>query len=316
MDRNLTLEAVRLTESPAIQAGRLMGRGDGEAARNAAVDAMARVFQSLEIQTRIMVTTDCGDSALSEGILTGPDGGQEIDVALKALDGLNTCARGGYNAVSIVALGRPGAFQSLPCCLMEKIAVGKDVRNVVDINEPPEININRVARAKEKYVEDLTVCVLDNEMNRDLVSRIRQTGARIRYISDGEISGTISAAWTGGPVDIMMGVGGAKEGILSASAIKCLDGNMQARLVFRDSRERDRAREAGHGDDKRVYTISDLILQEDVIVSVTGVTDGVLLPGVRFFSGGAETHSVVLRYKTHTIRSINAVHYFDYKPIF
>ena len=199
---------------------------------------------------------------------------------------------------------------------MDKIAVGRDAKNTVDINQPAAINIKRVARAKGKYIEDITVCVLDRKRNERLVEEIRGTGAKIKFIQDGDITGAISTAFPESSIDILMGVGGAKEAIIAAAALKCMDGDMQAKFVDIGGRDRDAIQEKGLGDPDKVLLISDMIRGDDVIVSITGVTDGVLLPGVQYVLGGAKTSSILFRQKTHTLRYITAVHQFDYKPIF
>ncbi len=197
---------------------------------------------------------------------------------------------------------------------MMKIAVGPEAKGVIDIDQSPSINIKRVARAKGRYIEDITVCVLDREVNREIVEEIRQTGARIVFIRDGDISGVISAAMSENPIDILIGVGGRKEGVLAAAALKCLGGDMQARYI----RNEQDAGFPGMEDFNygRIYGISDLVPGNEIMVAVTGVTDGVLLPGVRYFSGGAETSSIVFRQKTQTIRQIRATHKFDFRPEF
>jgi len=315
MDRNLTLETVRLTEAAALYAGRYMGKGDENIVNNAASEAIVSVFSTMNINGNITVGTNDHES-LKDGIQVGAGGSIDVDIAVKPLDGKITCARGGHNALSIVAIGSHGAFLKVPNLYMKKIAVGKEAARVVDINQPIDINIKRVARAKNKYIEDITVCVLDREMNREIVKEVRETGARIKYITDGDISGAIATALDDNPLDILIGYGGAKEGVLAAAALKCLGGNLQAKFVYKDSYEKKNAAILGAGDPDKIFEIDDLILADDVMVSATGITDGVLLQGVRFFSGGGKTSSLVLRKKTQTLRLINSTHYFDSKPLF
>jgi len=186
----------------------------------------------------------------------------------------------------------------------------------VDITRPPSVNIKRVARASGKYIEDVTVCVLDRERHVDLISKIRETGARIKLIRDGDISGAVATAMEDKSIDILMGVGGAKEGILAAAALKCLNGDMQARFVCRCDEDRARIRDSGIDDPDRIYGIVDLVPGKNIMFSASGVTDGELLPGVWFRPGGAETHSIVMRSKTHTVRFVNTRHHFDYKPLY
>jgi len=319
MDRNLTLEAVRLTEAAALYASRHMGKGDAALSYKSASDAMARVLSSMNMSSKVVIGVNREDTLLVDGAHFSKENAQEVELAVKPLDGRNTCARGGHNALSAIALGHKGSFMKLPegySGLMNKIAVGSDARGVVDINQPVDINIKRVARAKGKYIEDITVCVLDRDIHKQLVEDIRNTGARIRYLRDGDISAAISTAMDSNPVDMLMGVGGTKEGIIAAAALQCLGGDFQGKLISRNKTDEKYIKEISNDDKEKIYGIRDLVLGEEIIVSVTGVTDGVLLPGVRYFSGGAETSSILLRQKTHTLRVIKAVHHFDYKPVF
>ena len=315
MDRNLTLEAVRLTEASALYASRFMGKGDEDNSYISAAEAMAKVLSSIDIDGRIVIGDDCSQSPLADGSSAGNGIGPDLDLAVKPLDGKKTCAIGGYNAISVMALGHRNSFFNTPTLYMEKIAVGKDAKGLVDITQPVDVNIKRVARAKGKYIEDITVCVLDRERNSGHVQQIRKTGAKIKFIRDGDISGAISTAIEDSSIDILMCIGGAKEGVLGAAALKCLDGDMQARYCFQNNEERAMIRDLGVDPDM-IYTVSDMVRGDDIMVSATGVTDGLILPGVRYFSGGARTNSMVIRHKTHTFRMIQAVHHFDYKPIF
>ena len=316
MDRNLALEVIRVTEAAALYASRYMGRGDESLASSAAVDAMAKVFTSVSVDGRIVISADNENGMLHAGSVVGNQTGLAVDIALNPLEGKTTCANGGQNAISAVAIGERGAFFNAPNIYMEKIAVGADAKGVIDITQPPDINIKRIARAKGKYIEDLTICVLDRERHSKLIDVIRGTGARIKLIQDGDISGAIAAAMEDKPVDILMGVGGAMHGILAAAALKCLGGDIQARFVYRDEDDRELVRASGETDLERIYSINDLACGDNIMFSASGVTDGEFLPGVRFFSGGATTYSVVMRSKTHTMRFISATHHFDYKPIY
>jgi fructose-1,6-bisphosphatase II len=315
MERNLALEVVRVTEAAALFASRYVGRGDAEKAFRYAVESMGKVFSSVSINGRIVIDKD-RNGLLSLGTEIGTKNGPEVDVITNPLDGMMTCARGGQNSISSVAMGERDAFFIPPTRYMEKIAVGNDCKGIVDITESPEINIKRVARAKNKYIEDVTVCLLDRPRHKEIIDIIRNVGARIVLITDGDISGAIAAAMDERPIDILMGIGGSMEGILAASAIKCISGDIQARLVFSDNEEKNKAREAGITDLKRIYMLSDLIPGKDVMFSATGITDGEFLNGVRFFSGGAKTDSIVMRSKTRTVRYITAMHQFDYKPLY
>ena len=316
MDRHLTIEAVRLTEAAALFASRHMGKGDEEIAYLSAAEAMHRVLSLMNISGEIVIGADSPDSLLHDGVVVGNPDGIAIDLAVKPLDGKSTCAKGGHNAVSVAAVSDKGAFMKVPSLYMNKIAVGKDAKNAVDINQPPSINIKRVARALGKYIEDITVCVLDRKRNERLVEEIRKTGARIKFIQDGDITGAVSTAFPESYIDILMGVGGAKEAVLAAAALKCMDGDMQAMFVDLNGRDKERLASYGINDTDKVFTIADMVQGDDVIVAITGVTDGVLMPGVQYFQGGAKTSSLQFRQKTHTLRYITAVHHFDYKPIF
>ena len=288
-----------------------MGRGNADAAYLSASDAMFKAFQNQRADMYITIGSDM-EKRLASGTQICPEPAPRMDLAIKALDGKITCARGGHNATSIVAVGETGSFLATDIGYMMKIAVGPEVKDMLDIDLPPSINIKRVARAKNKYIEDTTVCVLDREYNQPLVQQIRETGARIVFIRDGDISGVISTAMPGNPIDILIGMGGRKEGVLAAAALKCLGGDMLARYVYR--KEDEESENMAGIDYKKTYTISDLVRGQDTIVSITGVTDGVLLPGVHYISGGAETSSIVLQQKTRTIREIKALHQFDYNP--
>jgi len=316
MNRNLILEAARLTEFSALYASRYMGKGDDELCYNSADTAMWKLLETLDIEGEIVIGAANRELNLSDGKKAGTGQGPATDIAAKPLEGKRTCATGGHNAISVVALGGKGAFMKVPPSLMHKIAVGPEAKGVIDINEPPHINIKRVARAKQKYIEDLTVCVLERDINMPLVEEIRETGARIRFITDGDISGVISTSIDDSPIDIFMGIGGAKEGVIAAAGLVCLGGDMQGRMYYNDYFEKTIAENLGRGNPDKIYKIRDLVKSDDILISITGVTDGVMLPGVQYFSGGAKTSSIVIRQQTHTVRFISAIHRFDYKPIF
>lgn len=316
MDRNLTLEAVRLTEAAALYASRYMGRGEGEIAYQSATNAMIKIFSTMNIDGNVIIGTNVAESLLSVGARVGKKDGLQVDLAVKPLDGMRTCARGGHNSISVVAVGTKGSFLKVPSLYMEKIAVGKDAKNVVDINESVDINIKRVARAKEKYIDDITVCVLERERNEKLIADIRKTGAKINFIRDGDISGAISTAFDDNSIDILMGIGGSKESILSAAALMCLDGDFQARFFCMNNKEKSIIEKTLNCDYNKIFSINDMIKSDDIMVSLTGITDGVLLPGVKYLPEGAKTSSIHLRQKTHTLRFVTTIHQFDYKPIF
>lgn len=316
MNRNLTLEATRLTEFSALYASRHMGKGDDDLCYRASDEAMWRLLDTMDIDGEIIIGAANKDLYIYDGRKVGTGEGMKVDIAAKPLEGKRTCATGGHNAISVIAIGGNNSFMKMPPCLMNKIAVGPDAKGIVDINQPPDINIKRVARAKGKYIEDMTVCVLDRDVNYQMVEEIRKCGARIKFITDGDISGAISTAVENSSIDILMGIGGAKEAVISAAGLKCLGGDMQAKVYYNDYFEKTVAENLGRGNADKIYKIKDLVRTDDILISITGVTDGVLLPGVQYFSGGAKTNSIVIRQQTHTIRFINAVHQFDYKPIF
>lgn len=311
MDRNVALEVVRVTEAAALYASRQMGRGNAELASESALEAMQNLISGVSMKGKIVIGGQ--HPPLENGKLVGNNAGIELDIAIDALDGKTTCANGGNNSISAIAIGERGCLFNAPRIYMEKIAVGSDAKGVVDITQPPEINIKRVARAKDKYIEDITVCVLNRERHIPLIENIRRTGARIKLIEDGDISGAVATAMEDKSIDILMGAGGAMQGVIAAGALKCLGGDMQARFIYRNEEDKKMAKEAGILDLDRIYSINDLA-RGNIIFVATGVTNGELLQGVNFFSGGAKTHSIIMRSKTRTVRFITAIHHFDYKP--
>jgi fructose-1,6-bisphosphatase II len=316
MDKNLALEVVRVTEAAALYASRLMGRGNAEIANRSATEAMAQVLSSVSVTGKVLSGgAEYEGGPLKKGSIVGNSGGIEVDIVCEPLDGKTTCANGGNNAISAIAVGESGKLFNAPPLYMEKIAVGSDAKGVIDITQPPEINIKRVARAKDKYIEDVTVCILDRDRHRELIERVRNTGARIKLINDGDISGAVATAMEDQSIDILMGVGGAIQGVIAAAALKCLGGDIQGRFVYRNNEERMLVREIGETEPDRIYNIDDLA-KGNIVFVATGVTNGELLPGVLFVSGGAKTHSLIMRSKTRTLRFIIAFHHFDYKPMY
>ncbi len=316
MDRNLALEAVRVTEAAALASARLMGRGDEKAADQAAVDAMRRAFDSVGISGTVVIGEGERDEApmLYIGEQVGA-GGPEIDIALDPLEGTTLTATGGPNALSVIAMAEKGGFLHAPDTYMEKIAVGPKARGAIDITASPARNLKNIANALKVYVEDLTVVILNRPRHEMLIREVRQAGARIKLIPDGDVSAAIATCFESTGVDVLMGIGGAPEGVIAAAAIRCVGGDMQGRLVPRNNDEIERARKMGIKDISKVYTLEELAAG-DVMFAATGVTDGDFLKGVRFFSGGATTHSVVMRSRSRTIRYIQATHHFDYKPVY
>src|SRR5579862_5260430 len=317
MDRNLALEAVRVTEAAAIAASKLMGRGDEKLADQAAVDAMRRALNGLPIDGTVVIGEGERDEApmLFIGEKVGA-GGPKIDIALDPLEGTTITAKGGQNALAVVAMASEGGFLNAPDVYMDKIAVGGGLpEGVVDLDATPAENLKNLAKAKKMEMSDLVACILDRPRHAELIAKVREAGARIMLISDGDVSGVIATSQPDSGLDLYMGSGGAPEGVLAAAALRCIGGQMQGRLLFRNDDERARAARWNITDLNRKYKLEDLA-KGDVMFAATGVTNGAMLRGVRRFPGGAVTHSVVMRSKTGTVRHIEARHDFTRKPIF
>ena len=318
MDRNLALEAVRVTEAAALSASRLMGRGDEKAADQAAVDAMRQALNSLAIDGTVVIGEGERDEApmLFIGEKVGTGQGPKIDIALDPLEGTTITAKGGANALAVLAMADDGGFLNAPDVYMDKIAVGGGLPDhIVDLDEAPAENLKNLARAKKAEIADLVVCILDRPRHAELITRVRESGARIMLIGDGDVSGVIATSDPETGIDIYMGSGGAPEGVLAAAALRCIGGQMQGRLLFRNDDERGRAHRLGITDLNRKYGLLDLA-HGDVMFAATGVTNGSMLKGVRRFPGGAFTHSVVMRSKTGTVRRVEADHDFTRKQPF
>jgi len=310
MDRNLAMDLVRVTEAAAMAAGRWVGRGDKEGGDGAAVDAMRRLINALPMRGVVVIGEGEKDNApmLYNGEHVGDGTGPEVDVAVDPIDGTTLMSKGMPNALAVLAVAERGAmFDPSAVFYMEKLAVGPDCAEVIDINAGATENLRRIARVKNSGVSDVTVCILDRARHESLVGEVRQAGARIRFIYDGDIAGAISAAREQSDVDVLMGIGGTPEGIVAACALKCMGGAMQAKLWPRDEDERDKALAAGHDLD-RVLSTEDLVRGENIFFCATGVTSGDLLRGVRYRSGGAYTQSLVMRSKSGTIRVIDSFH--------
>lgn len=317
MDRNLALELIRVTEAAALACGRWVGKGDKNAADEAATNAMRRTLDSMAIDGTVVIGEGEMDEApmLYIGEKVGDGSAPSVDIAVDPLEGTNICAKGSSGAITTIAMATKGGFLKAPDMYMEKIVVGPDACGVIDLDASPTENLQRVADAKKCYVEDLTIVIIDRPRHDKMVAEIRKAGARIHLIPDGDVAPAIAAAVTGSGVDMLMGIGGAPEGVLAAAALKCMGGDMQGRLVFMDDHERERAVMMGITDFDRVYNAEDMA-RGNVFFAATGVTSGDLLKGVRYFSGGAETHSVVMRSKSRTVRFVSSLHYFDYKPLY
>ncbi len=315
MDRNLALEVVRVTEAAALAASRLMGRGDEQAADQVAVDAMRAALNSLAIEGTVVIGEGERDEApmLYIGEKVGAGGGPKIDIALDPLEGTTITAKGLTNALAVVAMAEEDGFLNAPDVYMEKIAVGGGLPDgVVDLDESPGENLKSLAGAKGVEVSDLVACILDRPRHEELIAQVRAAGARIMLITDGDVSGVIATSQPESGVDIYLGSGGAPEGVLAAAALRCIGGQMQGRLIFRNDEERGRAANCGITDLDRKYGLLDLA-NGDVMFAATGVTNGTMLRGVRRYAGRAYTHSMVMRSKTGTVRLIEAHHNLERK---
>ncbi len=317
MDRNLALEAVRVTEAAALAASKLMGRGDEKAADQAAVDAMRQALNGLTIDGTVVIGEGERDEApmLYIGEKVGTGQGPKIDIALDPLEGTTITAKGGQNALAVIAMAEAGGFLNAPDVYMDKIAIGGGLGEIVDIDETPATNLKALSKVKKVDVSDLVVCILDRPRHAELIAKVREAGARIMLISDGDVSGVIATSRPDSGVDLYLGSGGAPEGVLAAAALRCIGGHMQARLLFRNDDEKSRAAKWGVKDLNRKYGLLDLA-KGDVMFAATGVTSGNMLQGIRHFPGGLTTQSIVMRSKTGTVRIIDATHNSTRKPGF
>ncbi|MCR9254974.1 MAG: class II fructose-bisphosphatase [Alphaproteobacteria bacterium] len=316
LDRNMALEAVRVTEAAALAASRLMGRGDEKAADQAAVDAMRRALNGLEIAGTVVIGEGERDEApmLYIGEEVGTGNGPKVDIALDPLEGTTITAKGGQNALAVIALAESGGFLHAPDVYMDKISVGPGLpEGIVDLDNPVHENLANLAKAKHVDIEDLVVCILDRPRHQEIIRQVREAGSRIMLISDGDVSGVIATARPDSGVDMYIGSGGAPEGVLAAAALQCIGGQMQGRLLFRNDEERGRAHKIGITDLYRKYSKDDLASGE-VMFAATGVTDGTMVRGVRRDRTGARTSSIVMRASTGTVRIIETEHNFTRKP--
>jgi len=316
MDRNLALEMIRVTEAAALASARWMGKGDGRSADNAAVEAMHRIFDSIYFKGTVVIGEGDRDEApmLYVGEEVGCGKTPEVDIAVQPLECTNSVAFGRPNAMSVIAVAPKGDLLKAPDTYMEKIAVGPDAADAIDLSLSVEENIRRVANAKKYAIHDLTVVILERERHEELINRIRKMGARIHLIPDGDVAAAIAAALPGTGIDMLIGIGGAPEGVLSAAALRCIGGEIQARLVPRHSEEINRAKKMGITDINKIYKSKDLAKGNNIMFAATGVTDGDLLNGVRYRPGGATTHSLVMRSASRTRRFLVTEHYFDNQP--
>jgi fructose-1,6-bisphosphatase II len=311
--RNLALELARVTEAAALASARFMGRGDKEAADGAAVNAMRIVLQTVDMNGIIVIGEGEKDNApmLYNGENVGNGSAPDVDVAVDPIEGTRPLAFGRSNSIATVAIAPRGTmFDPGPFVYMNKLAVGPEAMGVIDIEKPITENLKAIAKAKRKDVEDLTTIILDRERHKDMIAEIRQAGARIRLIPDGDVAAALMTAWSDSGVDVLLGVGGTPEGVIAACALRAMGGEIQGKLYARDEDELRRGREAGY-DFEKILTMDDLVSSEDVFFAATGITDGELLQGVRYFGDSASTDSLVVRGLTGTVRQITATHQID-----
>ncbi|ACL22832.1 fructose-1,6-bisphosphatase II [Desulfitobacterium sp. LBE] len=318
MERELTMEFARVTEAAALASARWVGRGNKEAADDAAVQAMRSVFDTIRMQGTVVIGEGEMDEApmLYIGEKVGSGEAPELDVAVDPLEGTNSVAKGLAGAIAVVAIARKGGLLHAPDMYMDKIAVGPLAKGKIHLDAPVQENLANVARALGKSMDDLTVVILDRPRHEKIIHDVREAGARIRLITDGDVSPAVACAIEGTGVDVMMGIGGAPEGVLAAAALRCLGGEMQGRLWPENEEDVLRAQKLGVSDVAKLLTMDDLVCSDDVFFAATGITEGPLLKGVHFTSQGALTHTVVMRGKTGTVRFIEARHRFDKKPAY
>ena len=313
-DRNLALDLVRVTEAAALAASRWMGRGNKLEADGAATEAMRRAFDTMQIDGTVVIGEGEMDEApmLYIGEKVGA-GGPAMDIAVDPLEGTTLTAKGGPNALTVIAMAEQGRFLHAPDCYMAKIAVGGGLpAEIVHLDATVEENLRNLARAKKRDVSDLVLCTLDRDRHAEIIAKARELGTRIMLIPDGDVAGVIAAALPDSEVDIFWGIGGAPEGVIAAAALRCSGGQMQGRLMFEDDAQTERSRAMGITDPKRIYRIEEMA-GGDVMFAGTGVTSGAMLRGVRLYGHGATTHSIVMRSKSGTVRYIEAHHNFETK---
>ena len=315
MDRNLAIELVRVSEFAALAASKHIGRGNEKAADQAAVDAMRKCLNSLTISGTVVIGEGERDEApmLYIGENVG-SGGPKVDIALDPLEGTTITAKGGENAMAVIALAQEGGFLNAPDVYMKKISTNTKNEKVVSLDQDLKSNIIDLAKFKKINIEDLVICILDRDRHKDEIEIIRSTGARIKMIDDGDVSAVISSVLTSSNIDMYYGIGGAPEGVLAAAALQCIGGNLEGQLLFNNEDEIKRAKKTGINDLNKIYQLNDLAMG-DIMFSATGVTDGTMLKGIKITKNYAETHSLVMRSKTGTIRHINGEHNFDIKQL-
>jgi fructose-1,6-bisphosphatase II len=319
LEQLLALEMVRVTEAAALASARFMGRGEKDEADQAAVEAMRQTMDEIEFAGTIVIGEGERDEApmlwIGESVgrrtPSGREDNPEIDIAVDPLEGTNLVAHGQAGAITVLAASEKGGLINAPDTYLDKLCVGPVAAGKVDIRVPPRENLARIATELRRSIGDITVVILERPRHEALIEEVRAAGARIKLISDGDLSAAISCAVQGTGVHAVMGIGGAPEGVITAAALRCLGGEIQARFRYRSEEEKARGTAMGHGDEDRVYSTEDLAPGENLVFAATGVTTGDLLQGVRFFGGGARTHSLVMGYQTKQVRFVDTVHMFD-----
>nr|WP_326187315.1 class II fructose-bisphosphatase [Exiguobacterium indicum] len=316
MERSLSMELVRVTEAAALASARWMGKGLKNEADDAATSAMRDVFDTIPMKGTVVIGEGEMDEApmLYIGEKLGNGYGPRLDVAVDPLEGTNIVAKGTWGALAVLAVADAGDLLHAPDMYMDKIAVGPEAAGHISLDATIEENIAAVAKAKNKEIEDVVVSILDRERHEEIIQRIRSTGARIRLIGDGDVAGAINTAFPHTGIDILLGSGGAPEGVLAAVALKCLGGELQGRLLPADEAEIERCKKMGIEDPSKILMMDDLVAGDDCIFAATGVTDSELMKGVQFTAQGGQTHSVVMRAKSGTVRFVEGIHSFKKKP--
>ncbi|ATO48861.1 MULTISPECIES: class II fructose-bisphosphatase [Brevibacillus] len=320
MERELALEVVRVTEAAALSSARWMGRGKKNEADDAATSAMRAVFDTISIRGTVVIGEGELDEApmlyIGEKLGNQSEDSPEVDVAVDPLEGTTILAKGHNNAMAVLAIGDRGTMLHAPDMYMQKLVVGPAAAGLINLDDPIEKMIETVAKANQKRIEEVTVIVQERERHQEIIDGILETGARVKLFGDGDVGAAIAASMPEeSGIDLFVGIGGAPEGVISAAAIKCLGGDMQARLKPQNDEERERCRQMGLLDPEQLLTINDLVSGDDAIFAATGVSDGELLQGVKFLSNNiAKTHSLVMRAKTRTVRFVEARHSLDHKP--
>lgn len=314
-EKKLSPECVRITENAAIESARLMGRGNHKEADLRATEAMRKTMEEIDMHGTIVIGEGERDEApmlyIGEKVGLRSQGMEEVDIAVDPLEGTNLVATGQANAITVLAASEKGGLLNAPDTYLDKLCVGPTSAGKVDIRNSPAENLKNIARALGREVADLTVVILDRPRHEDLIGAVREAGARIKLIDDGDLSAAINCAVSGTGIHAVMGIGGAPEGVIAAAALKCLGGEIQARFRFRNAGERERALKMGHENENRIYHTDDLAPGKNIVFSATGVTPGDLLSGVRFFGGGARTHSLLMSYTNRIFRLVDTVHMFD-----